>query len=643
MAEFIEPGFLTDDELKYELSIRYMPPVITRSRIILLRERMLMESRKEVESPNSIRVTITDLDLKRCSDNLVVIESLIVLAAENGDERSVLVLKSRLNHLSARLRRYNSDDVRVCNRLEYMIQKTDSYINMLCQSSKDPLGELLKQCHYFPDKCEGGGDRAPTPNISVKPSQGAVPKEFQKLLPIPEDDHYNRASPAITAPRDDAGEDLSDLINSIDLNDTDIAKEISNVDFYENSKPVEVAPSKISNPPYYQARTETYIANKKLQPTMRDRTYTSFPNFGVRHEPIRPRVDVPVNSLTNTYQESRRDRDMPNPPPRLNRYEEMRNNVPVVSYENPNRDRNRLILEPQQQPNYYEQFRQPLMRNDVDYQYERQPGRGYRNPIPSWRLTFDGDGSKVNAFLTQVYHMARADRVSADDLLESAIHLFVGNAREWYMAFSDTFRVWGDLTRALRTEFIPHDSDFFILKQIEQRYQKKNEPFVLYLSSMVNLYNQLAEVPTPDRQIQQIKRNMLPSLARQIAIYDVRNIRDLSRYVKLIEDVDDSYKGRMDVNYKSQPENRFSNQRREVSEIENTNQTQFCKQIPRIPCWNCRENNHDYTQCTFPKMRVFCYECGELGQLATSCIMCRKGNRGIDPANREGRLESNRR
>lgn len=663
MAGFIEPGFLAEDELRYELMIRSMPPITTRSRLDTLRQRMIMESRREVVSPSLSSVLITDIDLKTCSDKLVEIEKLIVEAAEKGDEKSVNVLKSRVNHLNQRLKRYKSNDARVCNRLTYMIEKTDLYGEMLFQSGKDSLKEILKQSNLFTERCEGGSsDRVPTPSLKITTAQGAVHKDVRRLLPIPEDNFDSRSTRSdLGNPREDAGEDLSDLLNSIDLNDTDIVREMENIDFYEGDKGPRMNTMMAGSTPRYQPpRNKTTSPSNQTQPNIctqtnyKPNTVGSYVNDNsirkvwtkpqFSNEPIQHRGILETRQTTNVQKQVRYDEDrnryIPDTRDRPNPYETFVGNAPVRTHHNIEREyENRYYPEARYVPNRYDMYEPQGVGND-DYQYER-PSRGYRNPIPSWRLTFDGDGSKVNTFLTQVYHMARADRVSADDLLESAIHLFVGNAREWYMAFSDSFRVWTDLTHALRREFIPHDSDFFILKQIEQRYQKKDEPFVVYLSRMVNLYNQLGEVVGPIRQVKQIKRNMLPSLARQLAIYDVRDLRELSRYVKMIEDVDESYKGRMES---SRPftANRVPTQRREISEVENTTQTETKNPNPRIPCWNCKENNHEFTNCTYPKMRVFCYDCGELGQLAKSCLICRQGNQYFDPANQEGRLESRR-
>lgn len=161
---------------------------------------------------------------------------------------------------------------------------------------------------------------------------------------------------------------------------------------------------------------------------------------------------------------------------------------------------------------------------------------------------------------------------------------------------------------------------------------------------MKNLFNQLQEYISPVRKAQLVKRNMLPNLARQLAIYNIQDLSELSHYVKRIEDVEQAAK-EMNLRKPSESPNfRFYPQRREVSEIRPSNVHRDVDRNTREeidPCWNCREVGHVYTNCTYPKMRVFCYLCGEVGQLANSCNLCKeKGRPG--PARNEGRLDQSR-
>lgn len=289
--------------------------------------------------------------------------------------------------------------------------------------------------------------------------------------------------------------------------------------------------------------------------------------------------------------------------------------------------------------------------------------RNYRNPIIHWNLVFTGDnrGFNVNNFLTQLGHMARADRVTGPDLLASAIHLFSGPARNWYMAFADSFGTWGDLTDALRRQFIPHDGDYHILKEIENRCQGRDEPFILYLSSMINLFNNLQEPFSEAKKVQVVMRNMSSYLSDRLALFDIVNTDQLSQYCKRIEDSKHKPKELYKVPNVYEPSNlpkpvvsQFNN-RRQVYEIEPADQAYFnaefnaldnpnnnqrvrtaspqrhvaFKDIPEEEeefCWNCRKRGHLFMNCNLAKMRVFCYQCGELGQFANSCIHCHPKN-----------------
>lgn len=293
--------------------------------------------------------------------------------------------------------------------------------------------------------------------------------------------------------------------------------------------------------------------------------------------------------------------------------------------------------------------------------------RNYRNPIIHWNLVFTGDnrGFNVNNFLTQLGHMARADRVTGPDLLASAIHLFSGPARNWYMAFADSFNTWEDLTEALRRQFIPHDGDYYILKEIENRCQGRDEPFILYLSSMINLFNNLEEPFSEAKKVKVVMRNMSSYLADRLALLDIANTTQLSQYCKKIEDAKHKPKDSYKVPNVYEPSNvpkpvvpQFNN-RRQVYEVEAADQANFNVQFSAMDnpnnnqrvrnaspqrhvafkemveeeddfCWNCRKRGHLFMNCNLAKMRVFCYQCGELGQFANSCIHCHPQKNGAD-------------
>lgn len=540
-------------------------------------------------------------------------------------------------HLDERLNRINSDDNRVYDKVKVLVAKVNLYLESLLKVSEGKLELkqwLLEQDFKFTDlwevspvpliqppvsesdkECTGGFgiDRIfRSPNTSQplsnktqsgfeKPkSLGAVPKR-PNYAPIPnitaiernlsrtDDESHktvinNHERPRQRYPQTDGREGLSRLLASASLEETDSDASLSI---------------------FGGGRT------KKI---------SSKPRNFIEHQRVLPRYENPVDTVR---QLPFRKVVQTNP-----HYE------PRVNYTPNQRPTERLNF-----PNYsctVPNCERPVENRGIP----EIPLRNlrHRNPIPNWNLVFTGDGKglNLNQFLVQVNLMARADKVSKIELLESAIHLFKGPAREWYIAFESLFNEWDELIDSLRVCFVPDDSDFMLMKEIELRQQGSNEPFMLYLSAMINLFNQLKENLSEEKKISLIMRNMSPFLADRMALVTIVDLPHLAYVCKKIEDVKNRAKSFRQV----QPEQNFPSSRRYANEIEFSASSspvrhKEIKFSEPIRCWNCRELGHQFEECDQPKKRIFCYVCGELGQLASYCDVCRNSS-----GNNQTRLSS---
>lgn len=115
--------------------------------------------------------------------------------------------------------------------------------------------------------------------------------------------------------------------------------------------------------------------------------------------------------------------------------------------------------------------------------------RRYREALP--------DLGRRQDFFSQIAILSLAERASKDDLFRSAIYLFEGNAKIWYMASREKLRNWDDLVRKLKDQFLPKDFDYWLMNDIETRYQGSSESFSLYLSHMEIKFQQLT-YPIPE-------------------------------------------------------------------------------------------------------------------------------------------------
>lgn len=603
MNIFMEPKHLEEDELQFELRIRSMPSVITRGRVDALKKRLLSEDRNEIQPPTPLISSDIASQVSACRSKLECIESLILMAAESGCQESLEILPSRLVHVLGRLNRLISGDHRINDQIDSLKRNTESFLKIVvdARDGVTNLKDCIKNVQLSSpnvSKCAdnilSGSDSFAEARSAVSVNVlGATPKTVdpRTYLPLPKDrisyieTERRTSSPVISeSPGDDGGEQLSELFDLIDLNNKKDDGEIASIrrDF-ETSLKNKSNPQSTgarANKSFYQSNINT---NQRNDSFYQENSRENRNQFSTRKEPVQ-------NTVNGDYRQNMHNKinagQTPYPTP-TNQYRPSGN---------------------------VNEFEQRIPSNN-----SRQ-----RNPVPNWNIRFSGDGKglEVHEFLAQVYLMARADRVSDQELVASAIHLFTGPARSWYIAFESLFNTWEDLTNQLRGAFVSEDSDFIILKEIEQRRQGKDETFVLYLSSLLNMFKYLQEPLTERKKVSLVMRNMSPFLADRLSLVDIQDTYHLAVLCKKIEDVRNRSRS-----FRQNPEENLtqnSPKRQHIYEVETAPPTPPKKVSfqNQETCWNCREAGHGFQNCTYSKMRVFCYTCGEVGQLSNQCNVC---------------------
>lgn len=67
-----------------------------------------------------------------------------------------------------------------------------------------------------------------------------------------------------------------------------------------------------------------------------------------------------------------------------------------------------------------------------------------------------------------------------------------------------------------------------------------------------------------------------------------------------------------DFDTSSDNEDNYAN----ISEV---NQLVKSEYYMRAECWNCNRSEHGHWECPKPRMRIYCFECGELGVTSKIC------------------------
>lgn len=312
-----------------------------------------------------------------------------------------------------------------------------------------------------------------------------------------------------------------------------------------------------------------------------------------------------------------------------------------------------------------------------------------RIPVAEWRLKYDGkdDGRKVAEFLKEVKMRCRSEDVSDYELFRSAIHLFTGRAKEWYIDGVDNgdFGNWSELKKELKREFLPPDIDFQLEIQATNRRQVRGEKFADYFHEIQKLFQSMTKQLSDKRKFNIIWRNMRHDYKNALTGAGIKSLSKLRTYGRRIDEnfsfvqkqseftnrsrnnqvseiTSDQNKNpknsgssgnnsRIFTNSKFNPakpnasgeqkgdqKGKAGNDKGKKEEgktepmegsVKGTMQALVNKyQRPSIgTCYNCRKHGHHYVEC--PELRrKFCRLCGFSDVYTSACPFCQKNTEG---------------
>lgn len=238
-------------------------------------------------------------------------------------------------------------------------------------------------------------------------------------------------------------------------------------------------------------------------------------------------------------------------------------------------------------------------------------------PVSRWSVKFSGDASglKLPEFLNQVDMIAVAERATDEDLHRSALYLFEGFAKTWYMAFRRNYSTWAELVSGLKTQFLPFDYEYWQMKDIENRFQKSDESFGVFLAAMELMFNELPYRTAERQKVQIIRRNLLPAYQDRLALVDTNTIAQLTFACDRIEHSQYSAMRR------TQQQPSFSQTRPEAS----SPRVSVPVDLSTYRCFNCKNLGHHFNDCLMER-RLFCFRCGKSNFSTLNCPNCKSKN-----------------
>lgn len=224
-----------------------------------------------------------------------------------------------------------------------------------------------------------------------------------------------------------------------------------------------------------------------------------------------------------------------------------------------------------------------------------------RVPVCKWDIKFTGSEKpeQLMSFLERVEELRVARNLTKPNLYLSAIDLFAGNAISWFRSIKTRVCGWDELVQLLKREFLPPDFDDMVWEEIRNRKQIKGEKVSIYIAIMENLFSRLSVLPDEQTRLRYIRRNLLPVFIARLSLVDVQSIQALGSLCRKIE-----------ASLAS------SSKVATVAQVSESNKD--------INCWNCSKGGHKFFDCKKPRVKRFCFKCGNPEQTTRTCRRCSK-------------------
>lgn len=280
-------------------------------------------------------------------------------------------------------------------------------------------------------------------------------------------------------------------------------------------------------------------------------------------------------------------------------------------------------------------------------------------PISQWGVKFSGDPKHVYSFIERVTELAQARKFSDQDLFDSAVELFVGDAFVWYRSIKTSVDSWNALVFLMKKDFLPPNAEDEIWEQIKHRKQKRHEKVTIYFAQMGNLFSRLGHAPHEITKVKHIRNNLLPEYLGQLALSEVETVPQLFSLCKRLEEAAylqsrhnfvpqvsnlsvevspstsrsccclETSKPNVENNHQSNsivskaPKTQVvASSSRGESGLVNTGTS---AQTRDIICWNCGKPNHTFSSCKV-KRKIFCFRCGTPNVRISNCKKCSKNH-----------------
>lgn len=658
---------LTNDELDYELLIRYISSSGSRREMSSSLRRQLKLEHEGKEDPPVLDEAVVDpkVELGICEEKIVELNTLLDAAYTAKDRHAFNIATSRLLHLFSRLERLGVvyPNQKKIQEAKDCVEKTINNIKKSTAQQSLARFTPLSSMNVFniqdsPGKADRsllGASKSPPVNKTLVPTPKSAKSQYEELS-AKVDRLTESFEKFLKSPSKVSSEQLIEVEEARNLlEESNPFLSVQQNAFNNSAVP---ANKNVLIPSSVPIQTNRELFSNQNKPNLNSWSpvVPNQPTFG-RNNPVpRPNLnhnqqqEFPSNCHRwynqNNFEEQRRlhyeTRVNYQPQPRMNTNPNQNMNQNMRMYQN--RDQ----FNPGYQ-GYQNEYQNHNMRpNEMNFQ-----ARSYKKTIPinQWNLKFSGEeGLSLTEFLGEVDLYAQSEGFTPHDLFNSAIHLFTGHARKWYKAHFQEFRGWNELVLALKEDFQPQYYDYMLLTEIESRMQGKSETFSTFLAEMVILFGKLGTQISEDHKLYILRKNMQSCYSYALATQDIYSVRQLHGVCKRIDTAKllqernnhpDSYRF-LEPSFRAPIENKkFFRNTVNVIEDEDNSQDEECEAFDNFnrkrnfirkerstpfrsgKCFNCDLMGHGFRSCPQPRKGLFCYECGLPNVTVENCTNCK--------------------
>ena len=179
-----------------------------------------------------------------------------------------------------------------------------------------------------------------------------------------------------------------------------------------------------------------------------------------------------------------------------------------------------------------------------------------------------------------------------------------GAAKEWFMAYKNTFESYENFKAEFLKEFLPADYEMVLRGQIRNETQKEYERLSSFQARLRTMNSYLQSPLSEEDILEQLLLKSHKRYKLQFNLLEHKTISNLTRIAAAIEN---------STEFIEKPGS---------SRAENTNRRLNRPEETLRSCLNCHRPGHHFTQCELPVV-VRCYYCGQKGKTINSCG-CRK-------------------